>query len=506
MTEASQLKEQQLNDVCNALLISNQNVQKLQVQLDVATASLQYLERRINNQATLLKNIRDNPTVVSLQATDDVYKKLEKKNKELELEIKIEQSHAAALDWVVGAAIIEIARGSAGRGYREACQEKADEQDLCVEKGAAMALISMGGQQVCLPRDGLGSDMHAGIVTFQDEDYESDEEASSCSDGGETVDDELKSTESTSYLSSNGDDMEVMHEEASGLTVVEDIYDVYKDALELKSQQEGEQGLVSYEECMQPVTKKSENASVEEVMGFCDGGSVCEEVVQVVSFFDDGIDDNVFFDSLMSEAGDDAFFSSSLDTGMLENVTWMYDFQCLLKAAFVAHDDVIGVSKPLKYNIPYAGTNMVFCAEDYKERRFKMHMHAYGKAIDGFYGAAIIEIARGSAGRGYREARKEKADEQDMCVEKGAAMALISMGYQQLTTPRDYRLEKCLSKSQWLTQIASKGELGFLAWSMKLVGIVSKEVEEVDEEAAQGRGVLALRNCGLVEEFAREDI
>ncbi|MCO5610524.1 hypothetical protein L7F22_064763 [Adiantum nelumboides] len=208
--------------------------------------------------------------------------------------------------------------------------------------------------QVCLPRDGLGSDMHVGIVTFHDEGYESNEEATSCSDGGETVDDELKSTESTSYLSSDGDDME----------------------------QEGEQGLVSYEECLQPVTKKSENASVEEDMGFCDGESVCEEVVQVASFFDDGIDDNVFFDSLMSETGDDAFFSSSLDTGMLENVTCecfdhlldeevplaiitvapkkndacadafnvfkgvacllvgMYAFQCLLKAAFVAHDDV----------------------------------------------------------------------------------------------------------------------------------------------------------------------
>ncbi|MCO5571323.1 hypothetical protein L7F22_025061 [Adiantum nelumboides] len=181
--------------------------------------------------------------------------------------------------------------------------------------------LEISASQVCLPRDGLGSDMHAGIVTFHDEGYESDKEASSCSDGGETVDDELKSTESTSYLSSDGDDMEVMHEEASGLIATEDIYDVYKDALELKSQQEGEQ-----------------------------------EVVQVEGLFDDGVDDIGFFDSLMSEAGDDAFFSSSLDTGM-------YAFQCLLKAAFVAHDDVTGVSKPLKYNIPYAGMNMVFCAE-----------------------------------------------------------------------------------------------------------------------------------------------
>ncbi|MCO5564039.1 hypothetical protein L7F22_017694 [Adiantum nelumboides] len=95
--------------------------------------------------------------------------------------------------------------------------------------------LEISASQVCLPRDGLGSDMHGDIVTFHDEGYESDEEASSCSDGGETIDDELKSTESTSYLSSDGDDMEVMHEEASGLTVAEDIYDVYKDALELKS-------------------------------------------------------------------------------------------------------------------------------------------------------------------------------------------------------------------------------------------------------------------------------
>ncbi|MCO5582171.1 hypothetical protein L7F22_036062 [Adiantum nelumboides] len=241
----------------------------------------------------------------------------------------------------------------------------------------------------------IENDMHAGIVTFHDEGYESDEEASSCSDGGETVDDELKSTESTSYLSSDGNEMEVMHEETSGLTVAEDLYDVYKDALELKSQQEGD---------------------------------VCEEVVQVAGFFDD----YVFFDSLMSEAGDDAFFSSSLDSGMLENVTCecfdhlldeevplaiiivapkkndacadvfnvfngaicllagMYAFQCLLKATFVAHDGVTGVSKPLEYNIPYVGMNMVFCGEDYKERSFMMHMHAYGKAIDGFYEYVIV--------------------------------------------------------------------------------------------------------------------
>ncbi|MCO5584414.1 hypothetical protein L7F22_038340 [Adiantum nelumboides] len=285
---------------------------------------------------------------------------------------------------------------------------------------------------VCLSCDGLGSDMYADIVTFHDEGYESDEEASSCSDGGETVDDELKFTDSSSYLSSNGDDMEEMHEEASGLTVAEAIYDVDKDALELKSQQEGEQGLVSYEKCMQPVLEKSENASVEEVMSFCDGESVCEAVEQVEGLFDDGVDDIGFFDNLMLEASDDVSFSSSLDTGMLENVTCeffdrlldeevplaiiivaqkkndacadvpnvfkgvicllagMYAFQCLLKAAFVAHDNVTGVSKPLKYNIPYVAMNMVFCADDYKERSFMMHMHAYGKAIDGVYGTRLL--------------------------------------------------------------------------------------------------------------------
>ncbi|MCO5601490.1 hypothetical protein L7F22_055611 [Adiantum nelumboides] len=266
--------------------------------------------------------------------------------------------------------------------------------------------------------------MYVDIVTCHDEGYESDEEASSCSDGGETVDDDLKSTESTSYLSSDGDDMEIMHEEASGLIVAKDIYDVYKDALELKSQQ----GLVSYEECMQPVVEKSENASIEEVMSFCDGESVCEAVVQVEGLFDDGVDDIGLFDSLMLEASDDVSFSSSLDTGMLENVTCefydhlldeevplaiiivapkkndacvdvfnvfkgvicllagMYAFQCLLKAAFVAHDDVTGVFKILECNIPYVGQNMVLCAEDNNEARFMMHKHVDGRLIDGFFG------------------------------------------------------------------------------------------------------------------------
>ncbi|KAI5059722.1 hypothetical protein GOP47_0026041 [Adiantum capillus-veneris] len=289
--------------------------------------------------------------------------------------------------------------------------------------------LETSASQVCLPRDGFGSDMHADIVTLHDEGYESDEEASSCCDGGETVDDELKSTESTSDLSSDGNDMEVMHEEANGLTVAEDIYDVvYEDALELKSQQEGEQGLVSYEECMQPVAEKSGNASVEEVMSFCDGESVCTEVVHVESMFDDGVDNLSFFDSLMPEAVDDMSFSSSFDTGMLENATCeffdrlldeevplaeimgapkkddscadafkvfkgfvclfagMYAFQCLLKAASVAHDDASGVFKTLEFHIPYVGLNMVFCAEDNNEARFMMHRQVDGRLIDGFFG------------------------------------------------------------------------------------------------------------------------
>ncbi|MCO5606674.1 hypothetical protein L7F22_060863 [Adiantum nelumboides] len=260
--------------------------------------------------------------------------------------------------------------------------------------------LEISAYQVCLPHDGLGSDMHADIVTFHDEGYESDEEASSCSYRGETVDDELKSTESTSYLSSDGDDMEVMHEEASGLSVAKDIYDVYKNASEINSQQEGGQGLVSHEECVQPVE----------------------------GLFNDGVDDIGFFDSLMLEASDDVSFSSSLDTGMLENVTcelfdflldeemcrekimgaswkndacanvsnvfrgWvclfarMYALQFLLKAAFIAHDDASGVFKTLECNIPYVGQNMVFCAEDNNETRFMMHKHVDGRLIDGFFG------------------------------------------------------------------------------------------------------------------------
>ncbi|MCO5548590.1 hypothetical protein L7F22_002050 [Adiantum nelumboides] len=91
MTEACEHKDRQLTEVCNALLISNQSVQRLQVQLDVANAFIQYSERRINDQATLQRNIRENPSVASLQGTDEVYKSLEKKNKELELELRIEQ-------------------------------------------------------------------------------------------------------------------------------------------------------------------------------------------------------------------------------------------------------------------------------------------------------------------------------------------------------------------------------------------------------------------------------
>ncbi|MCO5577205.1 hypothetical protein L7F22_031029 [Adiantum nelumboides] len=181
----------------------------------------------------------------------------------------------------------------------------------------------------CLPHDEFGLDMHNKIVTLDGEGYESNKEPSSCSDSGESLDGELKS-----FVLAELKDREPIH-----LSV---------KALEVKG------------------------------------------MFEVASFFDDGVDDNVFFDSLMSEVGDDASFSSSLDTGMLENVTWMYAFQCLLKAAFVAHDDVTGVSKPLKYNIPYVGMNMVFCAEDYKEGSFMMHMHAYGKAIDGFYGTRLL--------------------------------------------------------------------------------------------------------------------
>ncbi|KAI5054682.1 hypothetical protein GOP47_0029827 [Adiantum capillus-veneris] len=96
---------------------------------------------------------------------------------------------------------------------------------------------------------------------------------------------------------------------------------VYEDAFDLNSHQEGVEGLVSHEMYVQLVARKGENASVEEVMSFCDDESVYEEVVQVEGLFDVAVDDIGFFDSLMPEASDGVSFSSSFDTGMLEDVT-----------------------------------------------------------------------------------------------------------------------------------------------------------------------------------------
>ncbi|KAI5073881.1 hypothetical protein GOP47_0011894 [Adiantum capillus-veneris] len=53
--------------------------------------------------------------------------------------------------------------------------------------------LETSASQVCLPHDGFDFDMHSGMVTVDDEGYESDEETSSCSDGGESFDDELRS-------------------------------------------------------------------------------------------------------------------------------------------------------------------------------------------------------------------------------------------------------------------------------------------------------------------------
>ncbi|KAI5074883.1 hypothetical protein GOP47_0010844 [Adiantum capillus-veneris] len=90
-------------------------------------------------------------------------------------------------------------------------------------------ILETSASQICLPHEGFGFDMHSEMVTIDSEGYESTEETSACSDSGESVDDELNSIESTSDLSSNGDDMEVMHEEANGLSVVKYMYE---DALE----------------------------------------------------------------------------------------------------------------------------------------------------------------------------------------------------------------------------------------------------------------------------------
>ncbi|KAI5074600.1 hypothetical protein GOP47_0010561 [Adiantum capillus-veneris] len=108
--------------------------------------------------------------------------------------------------------------------------------------------------------------------------------------------------------------MEIMHEEANGLTVRNMYNIVYEDALDLNSQQEGGQGLVSREMYVQPVARKSENASVEEFMSFCDEENVCEEVVQIEGLFDGVVDDMKFFYGLMPEARDGISFISSFDT------------------------------------------------------------------------------------------------------------------------------------------------------------------------------------------------
>ncbi|MCO5593334.1 hypothetical protein L7F22_047345, partial [Adiantum nelumboides] len=79
------------------------------------------------------------------------------------------------------------------------------------------------------------------------------------------------------------DDMEIMNEEANGFLVLEDVYNVvYEDALDLESQQEEEQGLVSCEECVQPVVENNEDTSVEEVTSFCDEQKVFPRFWNVV--------------------------------------------------------------------------------------------------------------------------------------------------------------------------------------------------------------------------------
>ncbi|MCO5551690.1 hypothetical protein L7F22_005194 [Adiantum nelumboides] len=150
--------------------------------------------------------------------------------------------------------------------------------------------------------------------------------------------------ESTCDPSLGGDDLEVMNEEENGLPILKDIYNVVY-ALDLKAQREEEQGLVSCEECVQPIAEKSDISLIEKIMSFCNDESVSEKVVQVEILFDGVSNDIKFLDSLLCESDDDVSFSFSFDIGMLEDVTWMYAFQCLSKASFDAHNDVMGVSK-----------------------------------------------------------------------------------------------------------------------------------------------------------------
>ncbi|KAI5075170.1 hypothetical protein GOP47_0009246 [Adiantum capillus-veneris] len=91
----------------------------------------------------------------------------------------------------------------------------------------------------------------------------------------------------------------------------------------------GEQGLVSCEQCVQPVAKKSEYASFEGVMSFCDDESMCEEVVQMESLCDDVSDDIGFFDNLLSEASVEVFFSFTFDTSTLEDFTCEFFYRLL---------------------------------------------------------------------------------------------------------------------------------------------------------------------------------
>ena len=102
-----------------------------------------------------------------------------------------------------------------------------------------------------------------------------------------------------------------------------------EDTLDLKLQQEAGQDNVSLEECVQAVVEKVEDVSFEETVFCCDDESVYGEVVEVESLFDGGGNDMDFFDSLLSETGDDIPLSSSFDAVMPippQCLSWIYLF------------------------------------------------------------------------------------------------------------------------------------------------------------------------------------
>ncbi|KAI5072054.1 hypothetical protein GOP47_0012160 [Adiantum capillus-veneris] len=169
-------------------------------------------------------------------------------------------------------------------------------------------------------------------------------------------------------------------------------------------------------------------------MSMWEGGSGCEDMVQVESLFDDGGDDIGFLDSLLPEEGDYVLLSSPFDTSMLEDVTYdfldhlldegvplelatgvpreflaytdaanvfkgfiylfagMYAFQCLLKVSALDHDGVTSVSQALEHGLAYVGPKTGSCAFNTIERNPIVCTHVYGRVYDAAFGAKLMYV------------------------------------------------------------------------------------------------------------------